>query len=72
MLRRFPFRAQKVRQYSSAVEKWVNNVNSEQIELSNGVLELKTGHMARFANAAATVSCGNSTVSDIYRLTHAF
>lgn len=63
MLRRFPFGVQRIRQYSTTVDKWVNNVVTEEVQLSNGKLELKTGHMARFADGVATVSTGNSTVT---------
>ncbi|KAI6191940.1 Polyribonucleotide nucleotidyltransferase 1, mitochondrial [Aphelenchoides bicaudatus] len=62
MLRRVPFRIQRLRQYSTTIEKWVNNVVTEEVNLSNGTLELKTGHMARFASGVATASTGNSTI----------
>lgn len=62
MLRQFPFQIHR-RLYSTTIDKWVNNVVTEIVELASGQLELKTGHMARFANGAATVSSGNSTVT---------
>ncbi|CAD5234056.1 unnamed protein product [Bursaphelenchus xylophilus] len=51
-----------VRRYSSAMEGWINQQNSELAQLSNGQMEFKTGHLARFASGACTVTLGDSTV----------
>lgn len=66
MLRRFPFHVHRVgRLYSTAIDRWVSNVVTERIELASGKLELKTGHMARFASGSVTLSSGNSTVNKV-------
>ncbi|KAI6205128.1 Exoribonuclease and Polynucleotide phosphorylase domain containing protein [Aphelenchoides besseyi] len=64
MLRKLCLRSRAVRHrcYSTVFEKWMGNTANEIVDLSNGRLELKTGHLARLCSGSVTATFEDSTM----------